>query len=84
VRGKADGEYDKDVGRVESHTFLKLVEFESMKKRKVSKENKGFMEGWKKVVEEGKEQLRGLLEEGETASYVTRDLQCVERLRIWC
>lgn len=66
---RVDDEYDEDVGRTESQTFLALVEFESKKKRKTNKENSAYMEKFEKDVYDQAGKLKLALAEGEKRSY---------------
>jgi hypothetical protein len=67
---RVDEEYDEDVGRTESQTFLAMVELESKKKRKANKENSAYMEKFKKEVYNQEGKLKLALVEGEKKSYV--------------
>lgn len=67
---RADEEYDEDVGRTESQTFLALVEFESKKKRKANKENSAYMEKFEKEVHDREGELKLALAAEEKKSYV--------------
>ena len=67
-RSRLDDEYDEDVGRTESQTFLKLVRFEAKKKGKMGKENRVFMERFEKGVAERRAELMLALTEGKKAA----------------
>ena len=65
---RIDEEYDEDVGRTESQTFLALVEFESKKKRKANKEISAYMDKFENEVRRQQEQLKLALSEGASKS----------------
>ena len=67
-------EYDEDAGRIESQTFLALVEFEAKKKLKSCEEKKGYMEKFGKGVGEAQAKLKMAMGDGQQMLYVPSPL----------